>query len=283
MDSLNFDASPTVIDVDTPNTSDEELDVVEIDGKKEYIYVMNKKVREHSHFWKTLHASTMNKFENIYTTILNNENAEDTISSIKEIMTDIPRIVSPPRLPCLMYRPKEKLGAKRKAEHIQCVVEKMRESYNSSDGGSVMELTVPEYPKDITGMTNESVQHRLMQGASAIRFVDNLNLCSAFTFGKWLQLGFAQFQHVKEQRVLSEFTSFAQWCREVLDISERRQRDMRKFAFLCEKYNKILRCQLPVCFFIRNQCNLMEYFEDNCDPWNHTYNCNCNECIEYFR
>ena len=45
---------------------------------------------------------------------------------------------------------------------------------------------------------------------------------------------------------------------------------------------KLFNCRANTTYFIKNHDTLIDYFQSNHTPWNHAYDCSCQDCNSYF-
>ncbi len=276
MDEERFDSTPPPFDALTPSYVGE---VEVIDGLylEQAIDVMNEKAMNLGRYWSGFYRDCSKKFSDISTSLEVYNNSEEAVTAIKGIMMGIPSCPNPPALPQLLYYHPIKRALKRKAENCD-VISDLKSSYQSNDVLYPCILPGLDINEDIT---LADLEKRLKEVNCEMGEMDNFNLRNSNRLGIWLQLAYRLFR--ADLTVRNVYKSFAMWCKERLNITDTRQRDMRKFSGLCEGYPKIIRCRQPVYFFLNNFSVLKDYLEKTEAPWSHIYNCNCDNCIEYFR
>ena len=124
-------------------------------------------------------------------------------------------------------------------------------------------------------MTLALIAGGIKEANTCLNHIDNFNIRNSHRLGMWLELAYELFQ---EERTAIGLPRFSDWCLQELGIKDTRQRDMRNFARLCSRVPKILRCHLPVYFFVRNHKEISNYFTESDEPWTHELFCNCDEC-----
>ena len=90
---------------------------------------------------------------------------------------------------------------------------------------------------------------------------------------------FTKFEENKANRPSGDFED---WLNVNTHFKKLKVNDLRNFAKLAKTIPKIFNCNLPVTFFTINCSVLMKHFHGKNEAWNHSFECQCQLCSEYF-
>ena len=109
--------------------------------------------------------------------------------------------------------------------------------------------------------------------------IEKFSMRNAYVIGSWLEAAFTKFEENKADRLGGNFED---WLNVNTHFKKSKANDLRNFAKLAKTIPKILNCNLPVTFFTKNFSVLMKHFHRKNEAWNHSFDCQCQLCSEYF-
>ena len=90
---------------------------------------------------------------------------------------------------------------------------------------------------------------------------------------------FTKFEENEANRLSGNFED---WLIVNAHFKKLKANNLRNFAKLAKTIPKILNCNLPVTFFTKNFSVLMKHFHGKNEARNHSFDCQCQLCSEYF-
>ena len=109
--------------------------------------------------------------------------------------------------------------------------------------------------------------------------IEKFSIRNAYVIGTWLEAAFTKFDETKANRLSGNFED---WLNVNTNVKKSKANDLRNFAKLAKTIPQILNCNLPVTFFMKTFGVLMKHFHGKNGAWNHSIDCQCQLCSEYF-
>ena len=109
--------------------------------------------------------------------------------------------------------------------------------------------------------------------------IEKFSIRNAYVIGTWLEAAFTKFDQTKANRLSGNFED---WLNVNTDVKKSKANDLRNLDKLAKTIPKILNCNLPITFFTKNFGVLMKHFHGKNEAWNHSFDCQCQLCGEYF-
>ena len=253
-----------------------EIDVEIIDGfYYQNVAFMNEKVRLFADYWMKLYSKCCLQ-QGSALVLLNDNKPEEA----KAVLKDWPGTVGSPMLPQLLLEtPDEPKRKKRSAASIESdatsLLHQMKENYIR---GERLYINVPNVvPKGEVSLVE--YEKYIKYCDSCFKTVENYVIQNAFLYGMWLSRAFEKFHEEKRMKRVSG--SFDDWIDSRCRVKRTRAWQLRKFYKLFSPYKKVLRCQLPFIWFLRNGKTVIDYFESHpaaALPWTHELDCVCETC-----
>ena len=182
-------------------------------------------------------------------------------------ITHVLHIITQPKIP------NKKKSNKRSAKTL---IEQMYKEYQQTDlAQAVSHLTLLPSPE----MELEYIVQEIAKITDHDSNIEKFSMRNAYVIGSWLEAAFTKFEENKVDRLGGNFED---WLNVNTHFKKSKANNLRNFAKLANTIPKILNCNLPVTFFTKNFSVLMKHFHGKNEAWNHSFDCQCQLCSEYF-
>ena len=180
---------------------------------------------------------------------------EQKLSNLKppQEIPHVLHIITQPKIP------KEK---KHKERSANTLIEQMCQEYQQADlAQELSHLTLPPPEMELKDILQE-----ITKITGYYLHIEKFSMRNAYVIGTWLEAAFTKFTENKANRLSGKFE-------DRLNVNthfkKSKANDLRNFAKLVKTIPKILNCNLPVTFFMKNFSVPMKHFQGKNEAWNH--------------
>ena len=173
----------------------------------------------------------------------------------------------------LLKRANEKKTNERSTKTL---IEQTFQEYQQTDRPqAISHLKLPPSPE----MELEDIVQEITKITYQYSDIEKFSMRNAYVIGTWLEAAFTKCEENKANRLSGNFED---WLNANTHFKKSKANYLRNFAKLTNTIPKILTCNLPITFFMKNFSVLMKHFLGKNKTWNHSFMCECQLCSEYF-